>query len=62
MSGDFDSFDVENSHTVADGVNNGVIINSFLPTDSTHAHTYDLFSVGVDYAGWSVGLDRPTML
>lgn len=30
---------VEDLHTVADVVNNGVIANFFLPADSTHAHT-----------------------
>jgi len=62
MSHDFDSFNVEDLHTV----DNGVIANLFpLLTNSTHAHSWDFLIghfLGVDHVGHRVGPDHPTML
>ena len=62
MSHDFDSFNVEDLHTVDDGV----IANLFpLLTNSTHAHSWDFLIghfLGVDHVGHRVGPDHPTML
>lgn len=62
MSHDFDSFNVEDLHTV----DNGVIANLFpLLTDSTHAQSWDFLIghfLGVDHVGHRVGPDHPTML
>ena len=62
MSHDFDSFNVEDLHTV----DNGVITNLFpLLTNSTHAQSWDLLIghfLGVDHVGHRVGPDHPTML
>ena len=61
MSHDFDSFNVEDLHTV----DNGVIANLFpLLTNSTHAHSWDFLIghfLGVDHVGHRVGPDHPTM-
>jgi GPI ethanolamine phosphate transferase 3 subunit O len=62
MSHDFDSFNVEDLHTV----DNGVIANLFpLLTNSTHAQSWDFLIghfLGVDHVGHRVGPDHPTML
>ena len=62
MSHDFDSFNVEDLHTV----DNGVIANLFpLLTNSTHADSWDFLIghfLGVDHVGHRVGPDHPTML
>ena len=62
MTHDFDSFNVEDLHTV----DNGVIANLFpLLTNSTHAHSWDFLIghfLGVDHVGHRVGPDHPTML
>jgi phosphatidylinositol glycan class O len=62
MSHDFDSFNVEDLHTV----DNGVIANLFpLLTNSTHARSWDFLIghfLGVDHVGHRVGPDHPTML
>ncbi|KAI0263618.1 hypothetical protein BC834DRAFT_938601 [Gloeopeniophorella convolvens] len=62
MSHDFDSFNVEDLHTV----DNGVISNLFpLLTDSPHAKSWDFLIghfLGVDHVGHRVGPDHPTML
>ena len=62
MSHDFDSFNVEDLHTV----DNGVIANLFpLLTNSTHACSWDFLIghfLGVDHVGHRVGPDHPTML
>jgi len=62
MSHDFDSFNVEDLHTV----DNGVIDNLFpLLTNSSHAHAWDFLIghfLGVDHVGHRVGPDHPTML
>jgi GPI ethanolamine phosphate transferase 3 subunit O len=61
MSHDFDSFNVEDPHTV----DNGVIANLFpLLTNSTHAHSWDLLIghfLGVDHVDHRVGPDHLTM-
>lgn len=61
MSHDFDSFNVEDLHTV----DNGVIENLFpLLTDSPHAQKWDFLIghfLGVDHVGHRVGPDHPTM-
>jgi GPI ethanolamine phosphate transferase 3 subunit O len=62
MTHDFDSFNVEDLHTV----DNGIIANLFpLLTNSTHAHTWDFIIghfLGVDHVGHHVGPDHPMML
>ncbi|KAI0298191.1 hypothetical protein BC826DRAFT_1103125 [Russula brevipes] len=62
MSHDFDSFNVEDLHTV----DNGVIANLFpLLTNATHARSWDFLIghfLGVDHVGHRVGPDHPTML
>jgi phosphatidylinositol glycan class O len=62
MTHDFDSFNVEDLHTV----DNGVIANLFpLLTNATHAHSWDFLIghfLGVDHVGHRVGPDHPTML
>jgi phosphatidylinositol glycan class O len=62
MSHPFDSFNVEDLHTV----DNGVIEHLFpLLTDHTHARDWDLLIghfLGVDHVGHRVGPDHPTML
>ena len=62
MSHDFDSFNVEDLHTV----DNGVIANLFpLLTNSTHAQSWDFLIghfLGVDHVGHRVGPDHPTMV
>jgi phosphatidylinositol glycan class O len=62
LSHDFDSFNVEDLHTV----DNGVIANLFpLLTNSTRAHSWDFLIghfLGVDHVGHRVGPDHPTML
>jgi phosphatidylinositol glycan class O len=62
MTHDFDSFNVEDLHTV----DNGVIDNLFpLLTNSSHAHEWDILIghfLGVDHVGHRVGPDHPTML
>ena len=62
MSHDFDSFNVEDLHTV----DNGVIANLFpLLTNSTLAHSWDFLIghfLGVDHVGHRVGPDHVTML
>lgn len=61
MSHDFDSFNVEDLHTV----DNGVTGNLFpLLTDSPHANKWDFLIghfLGVDHVGHRVGPDHPTM-
>ncbi|THH13564.1 hypothetical protein EW146_g6676, partial [Bondarzewia mesenterica] len=61
MSHDFDSFNVEDLHTV----DNGVIANLFpLLTGSPHANSWDFLIghfLGVDHVGHRVGPDHPTM-
>jgi phosphatidylinositol glycan class O len=62
MLHDFDSFNVEDLHTV----DNGVINNLFpLLTNSSYAHQWDFLIghfLGVDHVGHRVGPDHPTML
>jgi len=62
MLHDFDSFNVEDLHTV----DNGVIENLFpLLTNSSQAHAWDVLIghfLGVDHVGHRVGPDHPTML
>ena len=62
MSHDFDSFNVEDLHTV----DNGVIANLFpLLGNSTHARSWDFLIghfLGVDHVGHRVGPDHPMML
>jgi phosphatidylinositol glycan class O len=62
MSHDFDTFNVEDLHTV----DNGVIANLFtLLINSTHAHSWDSLIghfLDVDHVGHRVGPNHPTML
>jgi GPI ethanolamine phosphate transferase 3 subunit O len=62
MTHDFDSFNVEDLHTV----DNGVIANLFpLLKNTTHLHPWDFLIghfLGVDHVGHRVGPDHPTML
>ncbi|KAI0065074.1 hypothetical protein BV25DRAFT_1989330 [Artomyces pyxidatus] len=61
MSHDFDSFNVEDLHTV----DHGVTANLFpLLTDSPHAASWDLLIghfLGVDHVGHRIGPDHPAM-